>query len=273
MATTVYIYGLRDPRDGQIKYVGKAQDLVERMKGHFKGAKRQNTPKNAWLLKLKRLDLCPEMVLLEEVPEMIWPEAERRWITDMRGKGIPLKNICDGGEGRTGPLSDETKRKLSIAGRGRKWTPEQRKKASAAQMGHKHSLATKERIRQAAIGRKHTKEAREKMSQVRQGIPKSEEHRKKIGLAHKGRMFSMVTRAKMSVAKKDWKPSRRLIEIQRVKCRGEGNGRAKLTVGDIREIRERYKLGDITLEELAVDYPVTFSAIHRIITRQSWKHV
>lgn len=269
----VCIYGLLDPRDGQIKYVGKTKDLAQRMKDHLKDAKRSNTPKNAWLLKLGRLDLCPEMIVLEEVSKAMWPEAERRWIADMRKRGIPLKNICDGGEGRTGPLSDETKRKLSIANRGRKWTPEQRKRASEAQMGHRVSSATKERLRRAALGRKHTKQSREKISQAHRGVPKSEEHRKKIGLAHKGRIFSPATRAKMSVAKKDWKPSEQLTEIQRMKCRGEGNGRAKLTVSDVHEIRERHKLGNITLEELAIDYPVTFSAIHRIITRQSWKHV
>ena len=273
MVKSVFIYGLRDPRDGQIKYVGKTKDLKQRMKDHLKDAKRRNTPKNAWLLKLQRLGLRPEMIVLEEVPRDKWVEAERRWIAQMREQSPALKNICDGGEGRTGPLSEETKRKLSLAGRGRKWTLEQRMKASQAKIGHTLSAESREKIGRANRGRKHTKQACEKLSRALRGVPKGAEHRRKIGLAHKGRVFSETTKQKMRLARKDWEPPKWLTEIQRVKCRGEGNGRAKLTVDSVREIRERYGAGGITLQELALDYPVTFSTIHRIVTRQSWKHV
>lgn len=269
----VYIYSLIDPRDGEIKYVGKTKDLNERLKSHFHDARRFNTPKNAWLLKLKRLGLRPRVEVLEEVDKSSWPEAERRWIAALRNKGCPLKNICDGGEGRNGPLSEKTKRRLSEAGRGRVVTEETRRKLSKAHKGRRVSKEARAKIGAANRGRKHTAQARNKMSQARKGIPKSAEHRRKIGLAHKGRKPSKETCAKMRASRKGWRPSPELTAIQREKCKGEGNGRAKLTAEQVYEIRERYAQGDISLPKLAEDYPVTFSAIHRIVIGETWKHL
>ena len=270
---TVYIYSLIDPRNGEIKYVGKTKDLDVRLKSHLHDAKRTNTPKNAWILKLRRLGLKPQMEMLEEVPEPEWPKAERKWIAKLRRKGCPLKNICDGGEGRNGPLSEETRRKLSKAAKGRPLTESQRKAITKGFRGHKHSEKAKMLLRAKTLGRKHTPEARKKMSLARKGKRKNAEHRGKIGLAHKGRTFSEETRAKMRVSRGGWKPSPELTRIQREKCKGEGNGRAKLTAEQVFEIRERYARGDTSFPKLAEEYPVTFSAIHRIVTGKTWKHL
>ena len=270
---TVYIYSLIDPRDDEIKYVGKTKDLDERLKSHFHDARRFNTPKNAWLLKLKRLGLRPRIEVLEEVDDSRWPEAERKWIARLRHNGCPLKNICDGGEGRNGPLSERAKRNISKALKGRIVTEETRRKLSKAHKGRRVSEEAKKKIGAANRGRKHTAQARKKMSLAHKGKRKSAEHRHKIGLAHKGRKASPKTRAKMRAARKGWKPSPELTAIQREKCKGEGNGRAKLTAEQVCEIRERYAQGDISLPKLAKDYPVTFSAIHRIVVGKTWKHL
>lgn len=273
---TVYIYSLIDPRDGEVKYVGKARDIEDRMRTHFKDAKRRNTPKNAWLRKLRRLGLRPEVRVLEEVAKSEWPGAEKKWIAIFRKRGAPLKNICDGGEGRTGPLSEETKRKLSIAGKGRVVTEETREKMRQSARERGVSQKTRDaaaRMGFANRGRKHTAESRKKMSLASKGKKKSQEHRRKIGLAHRGRVFSEETKAKMRAARAGWKPPAELTRIQKEKCKGEGNGRAKLAEEQVYEIRERYARGDISLPRLARDYPVTFSAIHRIVSGQTWKHL
>lgn len=202
-----HIYGLIDPREGQIRYVGATQQLKERLKDHLTSAYRSSSPKRMWMRELLTSGLQPEMIVLETVPYAFWEEAERYWIAKMRERGVPLLNVFHGG----------------LDG-----------------------------------GR---------------GIPKSPEHRAKIGQAHKGRKFSATTRAKMSAARRGWRPSPELTRIQREKCKGEGNGRARLTEEQVIEIRRRYAAGGICLHKLAEDYPVTFSAIHRIVTRQTWKHV
>ncbi len=274
---TVFIYGLCDPRDGKIKYVGKAKDLQVRLKSHFKCAKRTSTPKNAWLLKLKSLGMKPEMIILEQVRKSFWSEAERWWISKYREWEPNLKNVDDGGRGRSNyAVSMETRERLSIAGLGRRHTDESKRRMSIAQ---KNKIISDEGMARlvasgrANLGRRHTDAARHKMSLARRGVPKSAEHRRKMSLAHMGKTIPAESRAKMSAAKQGWKPSERMTEIQREKCKGEGNGRALLTEAQVLEIRKRYAAGSITYLRLAEDYPVTFSTIHRIVKRRLWKHV
>lgn len=87
-----------------------------------------------------------------------------------RDDGGLLINKTDGGEGQSGRVvTDETRKKLSIANSGRRPTPETRAKMSAAQKGKTLTL-----------------EARDKISRARQGIVFSEDHRKNIGLSQRG---------------------------------------------------------------------------------------
>ena len=53
---------------------------------------------------------------------------------------------------------------------------------------------------------------------------------------------------------------------------GESNHQSKLTVGDVRIIRERADNGE-THTEIAKDYPVQRRNITRIINRKRWAHV
>lgn len=54
--------------------------------------------------------------------------------------------------------------------------------------------------------------------------------------------------------------------------RGEQNPNARLTEGQIREIRERREQG-WTLMRIAAEYPCTFSNVARIVKGQAWAHV
>ena len=59
--------------------------------------------------------------------------------------------------------------------------------------------------------------------------------------------------------------------LDKTKYQGTANGRAKLTEDDIRAIRSRFHKE--TADGLAAEFGVTFSAIYRIATRVTWKHV
>ena len=271
MCQHVFIYGLIDPRDGEVKYVGKTKNLQERLKTHIKEARRTNTPKNAWILSLRRLGMRPEIGVLEEVLEEEWEYYEQWWIAFFRQQGL-LKNMCDGGAGRNAPLSEETKQKLcQVMGRPVKEIT--RIKISEAHRGRKHSPEAKARMRQAALGRIVSEETRLKRSASGKGKPKSLEHRQRIGQAHKGQSKSLEAREKMRASKVGWKPSEALCAIVREKNRGEGNGRAKLTAEQVLEIRRKYCPGIVSLPSLAREYGIDTGVVFRIIKRQSWKHL
>jgi NUMOD3 motif-containing protein len=99
--------------------------------------------------------------------------------------------------------SDETKRKLSEAGR-RKWlNPEYRKHCLEMNKGRTHSEETKSKMSRAAIGRIPGPETRRKISESNMGKICSAEHREKVSKALRGRIFSEDHRKKISEAKKE----------------------------------------------------------------------
>lgn len=55
-------------------------------------------------------------------------------------------------------------------------------------------------------------------------------------------------------------------------ARGEANGFAKLTEDAVRDIRQRRADGE-TLRSIAADHHVNLTCVHKIVMRESWKHV
>lgn len=115
-------------------------------------------------------------------------------------------NIADGGEGGSGA-------------RGKHWklSEETRKKISEALKGKHHTEETKQKIKKAKKGYHHSEETRKKMSESQKGRPSpmkgkhlSEEHRRKISENHKGmegKHFSEESKKRMSEAHKGIKQS------------------------------------------------------------------
>jgi transposase-like protein len=54
---------------------------------------------------------------------------------------------------------------------------------------------------------------------------------------------------------------------------GEKNNDAKLTSGDVKEMRQKYREMDITQAEIAEDYGVTQSQVSDIVNEEVWCHV
>lgn len=102
------IYGLVDPRDEQIRYVGAtARPLAAYLQSHVYGARKRGTygqwvnvsAKDRWLRQLLDAGLAPRIVALHEVEDAVWREAEADVILSLRGVGCPLTNMRVGGAG------------------------------------------------------------------------------------------------------------------------------------------------------------------------------
>lgn len=88
------IYGLVDPRDARIRYVGCTINPRDRVGCHVSSSKYETSPKAGWVRELVALDLRPIFVTLQIAREP-WEasEAERKWIAKLPG----LTNRARGG--------------------------------------------------------------------------------------------------------------------------------------------------------------------------------
>jgi len=102
MGKVVYIYSLKDPRDYQIKYIGKTIDIDRRRKEHNQIHRNKKSKKNSWIIHLIKNGMQPIMEVLEECKESDWVERERFWIRYYKELGFNLKNMTLGGESNDG---------------------------------------------------------------------------------------------------------------------------------------------------------------------------
>lgn len=122
---TTFIYGLKDPRVGKIRYVGKSNDPRRRLMNHVAEARhaRRRTYTFNWIRKLLREGVRPEIEVLEEVAYEDWPEREKHYIATLPD----LVNGHPGGDApvpRTGQKnSSEHCRRISESLKRRGWKP------------------------------------------------------------------------------------------------------------------------------------------------------
>lgn len=209
-------YALVDPRDTEVRYIGKTVRGVQRILEHTQGSalEREDTWKARWVKSLLRLGLVPRLQVLAELNEGEIDACEIAWIAFARAEGWPLTNLTDGGEGALHPapdvverrrasmigrkLSDETKAKISAANKAAHARPETRERMRAV-IAKSKTPETIEKIRQANIGKKVSEQTRALMSRNRKlRPPASAEHRKNLSEAGKGRVFSEESRAKIT---------------------------------------------------------------------------
>lgn len=131
MKKMVYIYGLKDPRDYQIKYIGKASDINKRYKQHIENYTNKKSLKSSWVLSLLRSGLLPILEIVEICDESKWQEREQYWIKYYKELGFDLKNMTNGGDGNTGlKMTDASKEKIRFANLGKKSSKEKIAKIS-----------------------------------------------------------------------------------------------------------------------------------------------
>src|SRR6185436_1904636 len=110
----IIIYCLIDPRDYNIRYVGRTNNLIRRLAEHKTKCYTENSIYHTakWLRKLHKLGLEPIAKILEECSLENCHEREIFWIARGRLLGWKLTNSTDGGDGMLN-ASLETRLKLS----------------------------------------------------------------------------------------------------------------------------------------------------------------
>ena len=219
-------------------YVGKTNDLRKRWERHCKNASLGSYPSIHLYNAMRKYGTESfEMRILEEHPNesYILEVLEPGWIQRMRDEGRNVYNMTDGGEGLSGlefskehrrklsetakrqagkprgPMSEETKQKISERHIGRKQTEEHRQKLrEAAQRKSMNRLLPppkppkkkpgmkpgtkrgpmsdeqKLKLREVNLGKTISEETRQKLSEANGGRPKpprSEEHRQRLSEA------------------------------------------------------------------------------------------
>ena len=109
----LYIYVLKCP-EGNIRYVGKTNNLKKRLYSHINEAKKRKSRRYVlnWIYSLLLLNLKPSIEVIEECDSNNWQEREKYWVEYYR-KLIPnLCNNADGGLGGSG-TKNYTKEELN----------------------------------------------------------------------------------------------------------------------------------------------------------------
>lgn len=90
----VEIYGLYD-RDGNLRYIGKANSAQKRLASHMRDARRRTTPVYRWIQK----NGAPEMRVLHVcAADDDWRDIECNLIASARARGEKLLNVAMGGD-------------------------------------------------------------------------------------------------------------------------------------------------------------------------------
>lgn len=181
---TVFIYGLYDPRNGLLRYIGKTNNLKVRHSAH--STEKGENHKHNWVKALSRLGLRPELRVLETIEnsnDEDWQERERLWIASSLANGDALTNLHSGGRGGF-TMRDETKEKIRAKAIGRKLSHDAIEKMKATKR-ERMTPEVRRRLGDAQRGKKQSAETIRKRSEAMKGRTVSEETRRKISESNK----------------------------------------------------------------------------------------
>jgi group I intron endonuclease len=111
----MYIYKLTDPKNNEVRYIGKTINIKRRYKQHLYDKRKSH--KSSWVQSLRNQKLKPILEILETCENDNWKEREIYWIKQFNN----LTNLKEGGGSdyvRT--TSDETRQRISLKHIGRK---------------------------------------------------------------------------------------------------------------------------------------------------------
>jgi len=131
MVNAYLVYGLVDPRSGELRYVGQTDHLLcQRLAQHEHAARRSKDRRmnTQWVRSLQAAGVRPEMFVLDRVfSKADADEAERHFIAYFRMVGARLNNHTDGGEGCVGYRHSPAARARIAAGKmGKGWSEERK---------------------------------------------------------------------------------------------------------------------------------------------------
>jgi len=214
------IYGLLDPRNGELRYVGKSTSGFRRVRNHTAVSNlKPSTKKNNWIKSLLSQGLAPKGVVLEECSNRdSLPELEKLAIAHYRSQGFDLLNHTDGGEGTCGRvMPEESRKRIAEAMGSRVISDETRKRMSEGQRGRVRTdmdLEVIEKLKKSRIGKKNSDTHTQAISESNRARVWTEESKSKLAETNKrlGKKpphpstFSEETKAKMVESQKHRPP-------------------------------------------------------------------
>lgn len=171
-----YVYIHRKSTTGEVFYVGK---------GYGKRAWKKST-RSEWWKRIEAKHGRTVEILKDDLTEDEAFALEKETI--LRYGRLTLCNLNDGGSGGTNP-SEITRRKLSEARTGVKFTASHVEKLRLASTGRKHSDATRAKLRDLYLGkpgRPHSNATKRLLSNQRKGVTFTAEHCAKISATKTG---------------------------------------------------------------------------------------
>jgi hypothetical protein len=145
------VYGLRDSRDGVIRYVGQTTSPVNRrLSSHLCEANRGSKPKDEWIKSVRLSGAQVEIVALVDRAEKDIDEVAQ--IAIYSSQGVELFNITGGGAGLS-HCNDATRDQLSASTVARFSNPSERGKTSSATREAMQRGEVKEKLSVAAVAR------------------------------------------------------------------------------------------------------------------------
>jgi hypothetical protein len=97
---TKFIYTLSDPNSGLVKYIGKTNNIKNRLKRHLNNnSLSESTKKNNWIISLLRNQQLPIIEVVDEVPSEEVDFYEIFYISLFKSWGFDLLNGTNGGDG------------------------------------------------------------------------------------------------------------------------------------------------------------------------------
>jgi hypothetical protein len=228
----IKIYGLVDPKNNQIRYIGKTQQpLKRRLTQHIYDNGLSNKYKYNWINKLKNEGLKPQIIELETCNEENWVEREKFHIKNNNN----LTNLTDGGESGLfftkeiiKKISDGLKKKWLEEGFKESFSlrmkeywsdPLNREESSKRMTGKKMPLSHEIKQRNRKLNEWKENKYKEKMSiqskklwEDKEYIDKtlkflkSDEHKKMVSDRFKNCKLSEEHKKKMSISSKNKKP-------------------------------------------------------------------
>lgn len=178
------------------KYIGVTTDMDRRKSEHFSNSRKGSKLVQRAIEKYGEDNFIFTIIMEGEDTELYALEA--KYILENNSLTPNGYNIAEGGRGgKTGPISEETKIKMSVAHTGKPRAPhsdESKLKISNAKKGHKTSIEVRKKMsetRQGSgngmYGKFHSDETKNKIrlskvgiSSPTKGIPRTEEVKRKI---------------------------------------------------------------------------------------------
>ncbi len=259
------IYAIIHLRSGRI-YVGSAQDLVSRWDHHrcrlVLGAHVNRYLQHAWT---KHGADAFEWRVLEDVPGQDLLIREQWWMDRLAAtKRATGFNICPTAGSQAGkPVSQETRAKLSAAGKGKRHTPETKARISASKMGNPGRPAFG--LNQRSLTEEMAASIKREMAAGVSGAAIARDRNiplHTIGRLASGKTYPNVL-PELNGTIRHNRPEWR---------RGQIAGRAKLTEQDVLAIDARLKAGE-SCYAIAKDLGLGRGTVWAIKQRQNWRHL